>query len=70
MGIVVPGRKTFHTRQTRSAGILPASGRLRYLGLRSRRSLSRPREGVKIERKLVWRGLGKRPDFDFRTMNL
>jgi hypothetical protein len=24
MGIVVPGRKTFHTRQTRSADILPA----------------------------------------------
>jgi len=55
MGIVVPGRKTFHTRQPRSAGILPASGRLRCLGLRSRRISSRPREGVKIERKLVWR---------------
>ncbi len=70
MGIVIPGRKTFHTRQPRSAGILPALRKT---------PIPRPSEQKEFEQAAIKREdreetglprLGKRPDFNFRTINL
>jgi hypothetical protein len=46
MGIVVPGRKTFHTRQPRSAGILPAL---------SKTPMPRPSEQKEFEQAAIKR---------------
>ena len=67
MGIVVPGRKTFHTRQPRSAGILPALSKTPMPRPSEQKDFKQAAGGGEDREET---GLAKRPDFDFRTMNL